>query len=401
MLPLEALLRVPQVDATGGLSISPGGRHLAFSWNASSRWEIYVMPTNGAAEPQQVSGGPGAKFAPRWSPDGERLAYVVDLEGGERYDITCRTLSSGHRVNLTPGTPDAIQPGFCWSPDGRWIAFASDRSGVFDTYVMPSDGGPARPVLSLPYPDWQVQWSPDGGWLAVVAETRGQDYGTFVVPVEGGEAGEAFAITLEGEPICAKDACWSPDSRRIAFASDYRGQFDIGIYDLPAGSITWVTEEQGDKERPAWSPDGRQMAYVVSQGPATAIALHQLGGGPVTHFQVEAGAHDWPCFLPDGEHLVFLFDNPRHPCDLWLLSLADRSARRLTQSLPAQFRGAGFVLPEQVLYPSLDGQEVPALLYLPVGAEKPMPAVGAQLSGLYRVRPGLAAGEPLRLWRCR
>ncbi len=375
MLGLETLLRVPQVDPTGGVSISPCGRQVAFSWNATGRWEIYVVPTHGAAEPQQLTGGPGAKFAPRWSPDGDRLAYVVDLQGGERYDIYCHTLSTGHCLNLTPDTPDAIQPGFCWSPDGRWIAFASDRSGVFDTYVMPSSGGLARPVLSLPYPDWQVQWSPDGRWLAVVAETHGQDSGTFVVPMQGGEAGEAFAVALEGEPICAKDACWSPDGRSLAFASDLHGQFDVGIYDLENRAVAWVTGGQGDKELPAWSPDGRRLAYVVSQGPVSAIALHEMGGGPATHFQVEAGAHDRPCFAPDGEHLLFLFDNPRHPCDLWLLSLAGGVARRLTQSLPAEFDGGRFVLPEQVVYPGLDGQQVPALLYLPAEAERSPPAV--------------------------
>jgi dipeptidyl aminopeptidase/acylaminoacyl peptidase len=375
MLNLEGLLRVPQVDPTGSVSISPCGRLVAFSWNPSGRWEIYTVPMDGTAAPRQVTGGPGAKFAPRWSSDGHRLAFVVDLDGGELYDIHCHTLSTDRCVNLTPDTPDAIQPNFCWSPDGRWIAFASDRSGVFDTYVMPSSGGPARPVLSLPYPDWQVQWSPDGRWLAVVAETSGQDYGTFLVPMEGGEAGEASAVALEGEPICAKDACWSPDSRSLAFASDLHGQFDVGIYDLENRAVAWVTGGQGDKELPVWSPDGRRLAYVVSQGPASAIALHELGSGRATGFQVEAGVHDRPSFTPDGEHLLFLFDNPRHPCDLWLLTLAEWSARRLTDSLPAEFGDAGFVLPEQVLYPGLDGQEVPALLYLPAGVEKPLPAV--------------------------
>jgi dipeptidyl aminopeptidase/acylaminoacyl peptidase len=64
-------------------------------------------------------------------------------------------------------------------------------------------------------------------------------------------------------------------------------------------------------------------------------------------------------------HLAFVFDNPRHPADLWLLSLADGSLRQLTQSLPQTLEDAPFAMPAAVHYPSIDGQQVPALLYEP------------------------------------
>jgi dipeptidyl aminopeptidase/acylaminoacyl peptidase len=338
------------------------------------------MPLDRSAPPQQLTAGPGAKHAPRWSPDGRHLAYALDLDGGELYDIYVCHLATGAHHNLTPDTPDAIQPNYCWSPDGRSIAFISDRSGRFDTYVIPAAGGPTRQAASLPYPDWEVHWSPDGGWLAVVSETLGQDYWTFIVPAQGGEP---RTIADASGPICAKEARWSPDGSCLAFASDVHGCYNIGIYELATGRITWVTEGEGDKESPAWSPDGRQLACVVSEGPVTSLAVLELANGSLATHQLAPGVHYRPCFTPDGAHVAFVSDNPGHPCDLWFLALrqssgqalVDGSFRQLTYSLPSGLKDAAFTMPATVCYPSLDGPGVPALLYRPRQIEGPVPAV--------------------------
>jgi dipeptidyl aminopeptidase/acylaminoacyl peptidase len=379
-LDLETLLRVPYVEPYTGFDLSPNGMQLAFSWNPTGQWEVYLMPLDGSAPPQQITTGPGAKFAPRWSPDGGRLAYVLDLDGSEWFDVYVYDFVTGQHSNLTPDTPDSIMPGYSWSPDGSSIAFISNHSGRFDTYVMPAIGGQAQLVLSLPYPDWKVHWSPDGHWLAVVTVAQGQDYWTFIVPAEGGEA---RPVADTRGTIHAKDASWSPDSLRIAFASNVHGYFDIGVYELATGQITWVTEGDGSKEQPAWSPDGQWLAYVVSHGPVTALAVLELETGAEVKYQVEPGVHYLPRFTRDGAHLTFIFDSPDHPCDLWLLSLqqdsgqalADGSLRQLTNSLPPDLQDAPFTTPMFIHYPSLDGQSVPALLYQPRQAEGPVPAV--------------------------
>jgi dipeptidyl aminopeptidase/acylaminoacyl peptidase len=382
MLDLETLLRVPHVEPYTGFGLSPDGTQLAFSWNGTGQWEIYIISLENSAQPRQVTAGQGGKFNPQWSPDGACLAYVLDQDGSESYDLYACDLSTGQHTNLTPGTPDALQPNFDWSPDGGQIAFLSDRSGRFDTYVMPVAGGDARLVLSTTYPDWEVRWSPDGCYLAVVAEAQGQDYWTFVVPAAGGEP---CLIGNERGPICALDSRWSPDGRCLAFASNARGRFDLGLYELATGALTWLTEGEGDKESPAWSPDGRQLAYVVSHGPVTALAVLELDSGAVTTYQAGPGVHHRPRFTADGQGVLLAFDNPGRPCDLWQLSLKDSSLRRLTQSLPPELRDAPFALPEQVYYPSLDGTSVPALLYQP----------RSTLSGSTELAEVLSKGPPV------
>jgi dipeptidyl aminopeptidase/acylaminoacyl peptidase len=372
-LDLEKLLSVPHIEPYSGFDLSPSGAQIAFSWNPTGRWEIYLAPLDGTTAPLQLTGGPGAKFGPRWSPDGSRLAYALDRDGSESYELYACHLATGVHASLTPNPPGALQPNFCWSPDSGQIAFISDHGGRFDTYVMPAGGDPstARRVLGLPHPDWEVAWSPDGRHLAVVSETHGQDHGVLILPAGGGEV---IQIAAGDQPLPAKDARWSPDGRRLAFASDQSGRFRVGIYELDTGRIVWPAGGEGDLEYPAWSPDGR-LACVASQGPVTALLLLDLAARSATRHQIAPGVHYAPRFTPDGAHLIAVFGNPAHPCDLWQISLRDGSRRQLTHSLPPELTGAPFAMPERVRYPGLDGQIVPALLYRPSPSDDLPPAV--------------------------
>src|SRR5512139_3974380 len=95
-LDLAQLLQVPHVEPENGFDLSPDGKSLAFSWNRSGQWEIYQIRLDLPDAPRQITDGPGAKFAPSYSPDGSRLAYVVDLDGSEWYDIWAHDLKTGH-----------------------------------------------------------------------------------------------------------------------------------------------------------------------------------------------------------------------------------------------------------------------------------------------------------------
>lgn len=382
MLDLGALLRVPCVEAEMGYDLAPDGRRLAFSSNPGGRWEVFEIALgDGPASPadlRPITRGPGSKFSPRYSPDGRSLAYVVDLDGSEHYHIVLHDLASGAQTDLTAGVRSSLQAFFAWSPDGREIAFISDEAGQFDVYVMPVEGGwqKARLSLDVGHPAWKVHWSPDGQRLAVTVEGRGQDYGTYIHTLADGKT---FQIAVEGKPINAKDAAWSPDSRRLAFCSDVDGDYDVGICELPDGRITWVTVGEGQKQSPAWSPDGRSLTYTLTRGAVSWLAVQEApaagrpaGAEPRLH-QIEPGVLYIPRFAPDGRSILFAFDNPRRPTDVWRLA-PDGSAHQLTRSLPEALAGLPLPMPVEVCYPSLDGSPVPAMLFR-AQAARPGPAV--------------------------
>ncbi|MEW6716207.1 MAG: S9 family peptidase [Chloroflexota bacterium] len=371
MIDLESLLRVPHVDPEIGFDISPDGAKVAFAWNLSGQWEVYEVNLDGSESPTRVSRGPGNKFGPRYTPDGRHLAYTLDFDGSENFHILVCDLVTGKNTDLTPDVKYAQHPYLAWSPDGQQIAFVSNETGSFCAQVMNADGSDRHLVLDTGMPVWSVHWSPDSQRLAVLGETQGQDFGVFIVPVQGSEA---YQITHRGVPLNAHNPAWSPDGRRLAFNSDIYGYHQVGFYEIGSGQVSWVTSGEGEKTQPVWSPDGRRLAYVHNQGVDSWLSVCEIDGTPRT-YQVEPGVHYLPKFTPDGQYLVFLFDNPRHPTDLWSLSLENGSFQPLTDSLPAELTSSPFVMPEEIRYPSMDGVPVPAMLFHPTGADASSPAV--------------------------
>ena len=408
---LERLLRIPFVDVVGEFDISPDGTRLAFSWNTTGQWEIYELDLNApdspqlASPPKEVSIGPGGKFAPRYSPDGSRLAYVVDFDGGENFHIFIQTCHSerseeshspnrvmlrspamhqpqrgasaaqhdnSNAVDLTPDIDFAIQSNFCWSPDGTQIAFLADRSGCFDTYVMPAGGGEPRLLLANGSPAWNVGWSPDGKYLAVMSEVEGQDFAIFIIPLDGSPP---FPIIDGNKQINAYNSAWSPDSMKLAFHSDFPNGFhQIGVFDVSTKQISWLTNGQANCRTPAWSKNGEQLAYIRALGASDKVVIHPLDG-VVREFQVETGVHYKPRFTSDGKGIVFAFNNPRCPPDLRVLTPETGEFRQLIRSLPSDIEDTAFIMPEEITYPGMDGTPVPALLFKSATAGESTPAV--------------------------
>ena len=371
MINLGSLLRVPCVVVEMGFDISPNGDKVAYSWNPDGHWEIYELSLhNPISTPRQISRGMGGKFHPQYSPDGRQLAFAVDFDGSENFHLFIHDFSNNTQRELAPEMNGAHQAYFAWSPDNKQIAFISDKTGQFDTYIIPVDGGEARLVLDAGHPTWKVRWSPDGSMLAVTVEASGIDYGTYVVPLSGGEV---LQISDVHGVIDAGQACWSPDSKYLAFSSDTPGFNNIGIYELATRRISWLTHGEGEKQFPTWSPDGTRLVYVLNRGTISWLAIQELGK-KADLYRVDAGVHYWPEFTLDGQQIIFCFDNPRHPSDLWSLSLVEGSFTQLTHLLPEELAEAQFIMPDEITYPGLDGTPVPALLFNPP-VPKPAPAV--------------------------
>jgi Tol biopolymer transport system component len=342
---------------------------------------VFLVAVDGLSQPVQITEGPGGKFSPLWATDGEALVYAVDLDGGENFDLCFYRLNTKKHTNLTPNTTYTIQPNFSWSPEGDSIAFISDLSGRFNTYIMPLNGESPCMVFDQPFPDWDVRWSPDGKSMAVISETRGQDYWTTILSIDGKEV---VQISDGTGPICAKDAKWSPDSSKIVFSSNTESQFyEIGIFDLHSQQISWVTHGKGDKEEPIWSPDGSKIAFIVHDGPMNSLAVLDRSEGSKEIFQIEPGVHFHSRFTPNDEKIILVFDNPSHPDDLWVLNLNNNDNGgegrnhfyQLTNSLPQDLQSANYTNPSLVRYPNLDGESVPALLYQPSQMTGKQPAV--------------------------
>ena len=359
---LDQLFRAPFVNAETGFDISPDGKKIAFSWNVTGSWELFEVLLDGKSLPNCITNGPGGKFSPKYSPGGHKLAYALDFNGSEDYHICCLDLIDQVEIDLTPSIPFPLHPHFAWSPDGKEIAYLSIEPEEYGIYILSTEGNSLRKVCSFDQPLRDICWSPDGNFLAIEEETAGSDSSIILLSLD---TNDKKSISLNGSVLNAKNPSWSPDGSELAFSCDQNGFFNIGIFNLSSSGITWLTDGKAEDINPTWSPDGKKIAYIHSVGCLAKLNLITLGKDDPESYSILNGVHYLPEFLPDGNHIVVTFENPRHPPDLWLLSLQDGNFKQLTDSMPETLKEFKFVMPDEIHFPGLDGKEVPALLYRP------------------------------------
>ena len=354
---LEHLLRVPYVDPGLSFAISPDEKRIVFSWNKTGTWELWEH-SNSEIKKLEIN-LVGAKFSPRFSPDGNKIAFALDIDGSESYHIAIHDLTTNITTDLTPDILYAHQPNMAWAPDGETLAVLSEAKGSFALYLQPVDGKPAPMIKNVFRPSWDVAWSPDGMWVALESESTASDRMLHLVPMgrRKGPRVSAFQLTWDGKPLNAQHPAWSPDSKFLAFSAEVDEWHDIGLLDLETRDITWVDRSAGDKTQPAWSRSGETLGWVQAEGIKTSFRF-QKRGGELRQVKVGDGLHSFPQFTSEG--VVLLYEDVNHPTDLWKIDLESGKATQLTKSLDVE---PNFVQPEEVWYESRDGMKVPALLY--------------------------------------
>ncbi len=206
---------------------------------------------------------PGIYGSPRLSPDGGRLA--VSVQRGPNWDVWVYDMERDVATRITFGEAYDADP--VWSPDGRWIAYASEADGIDGIFRKRTDGtGDAETLMErgkqmFPAPH---AWSPDGRHLAIQSSGEGGQTDIWILPVDGsGGAGEPepFARTSFSED----GPNFSPDGRWLAYSSGETGRPEIFVASFPLGGGKWQVSDGGGTQA-QWSGDGRELFFRTDTG---------------------------------------------------------------------------------------------------------------------------------------
>ena len=234
---------------------SPNGQRLAFLSDRDGNVELYVAPADGSSAMRSTNSGV-AESQPVWSPDSQHLVYVApDFERNPR--IYLIDLSELIPRQLTFGTAGETDP--AWSPDGRWVAFAGqDANGTSLGIFLRNPDGVNRIHLTHGI-DYSPAWSPDSKRLAFVSERDGNQE-LYVVNVGGGvEFPEPVRVT--DHPAADYAPAWSPDGKRIGFLSRRSGYTSIYSV-LPKGEdLKALTANEVEERTMVWGPNG-DLAFI-------------------------------------------------------------------------------------------------------------------------------------------
>ncbi len=260
-LPAFSAEDVFEMEYANDPQVSPNGARVAYVRSTmdimtdSTRRTIWVVDVDGDNHRPLVSGA-GNVSSPRWSPSGDRLAYLSNTEG--KTQLFVQWLDGGETAKVTTlaESPRSI----VWSPDGKHIAF---------TRFVPA---PPLTLAEMPAKPKGAKWAEpatvvdrmtfrfDGGGYLPTGNQQ-----VFVVPADGGTPRQ---MTSGDYPISGS-VSWMPDSQSIIFLSNRREdveyhprQNDLYAASLATGELTQMIDHAGPESDPAVSPDGRFLAYT-------------------------------------------------------------------------------------------------------------------------------------------
>ena len=280
---------------------SPDGNKIAFWSNRDGGKDIYVMNADGS-NVKRLTNNVSDDVNPSWSPDGLRILFESERDGNR--ELYLMNADGGNEIRLTRN--NAVDSTASWSPDGNLIAFASNRDTGppynpynLDIYVMNADGSNVRRIVDDPEYDVGPQWSPDGRKIVFMTARNG-NFDVYDMNADGTDQRNLTADydRSDGAPI------WSLDGNNIAFSRKVEGKDQLFVMDADGKNLKRVTHNAGNNGSAGWSPDGSKLIFQTDVDGNWEIYVINVDGelAQLTEDAADDLSPDWS---PDGNKIAF------------------------------------------------------------------------------------------------
>ena len=374
----DMVTRMAKIGRTGSPSLSPDGKRLAFVSDRTGTPQVWVAPLDGGA-PVQVTNGADPVSRVIWSPDGAWLSLSFAPGGGMNTQIAIVRPDGKDLRRLTDGGRETNNLGG-WTHDGRRLTMGSNRASPssIDAYVVDPVSGDRQLVSGGKGVQTLEDVSRDGT-RALVARLRGRgDNDLYLVDLQS----HAESLVTPHDPPGSFSGVFAPDGRTIYLSSDKdRDKPAFARIALEGGT------RAGAPQILAARDDAELGGFAIDDAGTTAALLWNVAGrNELAFVDLASGKQTAGPKLPgeivgaltfskDGRQLAMTIGGATAPSDIWILDVATRRLRQITQTPHEGVDLSTLARPQLVTFKAHDGLELSGWLYRPAGAAAPGPFV--------------------------
>lgn len=320
--------------------------------------------------------------------NGDYVIITRDEHGNEKDQIFLLQGGADRGVEITALVEDwAVKHNWgAWRPDGRAIAFSSNRRepAHFDVYTLDLEDGAQPQPQSQPKSQpkmvfqadanlYPVAWSRSGRYLLVQRMNSNLDVDLFLLDLQT-PGSEPRLLTPHTGAVRYEQARFSADDRGLYLVTDRDRDFTALTYlDLDSLELKVIAAPEWDIEGVHLSPDGCWLAYTVNENGAARLTVREVATGSEKRLEFPPGIIAGVAWSRDSRRLAFDFSSPVHNSDIWLYDLAQAAPVQVTHSPRGGLNPQTFIAPQPVSFESFDGLRIPALWFLPSDAPDTLP----------------------------
>ena len=317
---------------------APSGLYVYFSSPRGGGLNIWRLPVTADGRPdgrlEQITTGAGQDVEAALSADGTRLAFAILRQNADLWRLPLAPDSSrplGPPERLVSSTREDSRG--AWSPDGRTIAFNSDRSGEMNIWLRSLQEGSERALTTGPGGDFQPRFSPDGSSVVFFSSRAGS------ADIWSADAATGALTQLTKSGAMDANPCYSPDGSKVAYQSDEGGRLEVWIMGARGEAPKALTRSGVSGHFLRFTRDGSAVVFMAAGSTGHLMAVPVDGGEPQPFADVTGGSHI--SFTPDDSRIadvlghqtvwlspvaggertkLFAFDDPRDRIDYPVLS---------------------------------------------------------------------------------
>jgi Tol biopolymer transport system component/4-amino-4-deoxy-L-arabinose transferase-like glycosyltransferase len=256
---------------------------------------------------------------PFWSPDGRHISFVSNRSG--LWQVWLMNGDGTEQRQLTRHPDPVGWPS--WSADGKQIFFYAGRSGAFHLFKVGVDGGPSEPLLHEEPSDFRPLQRSDEHLLLFDRYTASADTPNHDIYIRDLANGTLRQLT--DDPGDDSDARWSPSGDRIVFHSDHAesapDHSDIYVINADGSGVTRLTSGGAKNAHAAWSPTGNRIVYTSERNGNRDLRIMNADGSGDRPLTNHPGFDGDPAWSPDGRFILFTTSRFGDSRDLALLEL--------------------------------------------------------------------------------